>query len=254
MSISNCGHDERYKYSGGAAGDQTGGEYAVVPWYDRPWNVILRAPDKKTGARLAQIARKAAQNNKIGYDQSQRKTYYLQLKKVNYHPDDIKTKCEADCSSSTAANVIATGYQLGNKKLQKVSPDCWTGNLKAALKAAGFKVLTDKEYLNSPDLLLPGDILLNEKHHVAINLTEGKKAAADALKYPTVNLTRGSTGLQVKKLQRCLNQTIHTTLEIDGSYGPLTEKAVKSFQKKYKLVVDGHAGPKTRGKIKELVS
>lgn len=33
--ISNCGHDERGKYSGGKAGDQKGDEWAVIPWYSR---------------------------------------------------------------------------------------------------------------------------------------------------------------------------------------------------------------------------
>ena len=37
MSISNCGHDENGKYTGGAAGDQTGTEYQVRAWYNRPW-------------------------------------------------------------------------------------------------------------------------------------------------------------------------------------------------------------------------
>lgn len=34
--ISNCGHDERGKYSGGKAGDQTRTEWQVINWYNRP--------------------------------------------------------------------------------------------------------------------------------------------------------------------------------------------------------------------------
>lgn len=251
--ISNCGHDERGKYSGGAAGDQTGGEYAVIPWYNRPWNVVLRAPTKEIGQTLAKVARAAANNNKIGYDQSQRQTYYEQLKKAGWDPAKIKTKCEADCSSSTAANVIATGHILHVKALQKVSPDCWTGNLKSALVKAGFKALTSEMYTDSPDYLKEGDILLNEKHHVAINLTKGKKADAAILPYPVIDLKKGDTGSQVKKLQKCLNKIMGTKLAIDGSYGPATTKAVKAFQKKYKLTVDGMAGPQTRAQIKRVL-
>lgn len=264
MTISNCGHDERNQYRDGKAGDQTGGEYAVINWYNRPWDVVLRAPDRKTGEMLATIARQAANNNKIGYDQNQRKTYYEQLKKADWHPDGIEKKCEADCSSSTAANVIATGHYLDNKKLQKVSPDLWTGNMKSALKTAGFKVLTDEKYLTGPDYLLPGDILLNEKYHVAINLTEGKKAERDARPYPTGNLKMGDCNDEVGKLQKCLNiirdkdpelkKLIKKPLVIDKSFGPLTAAAVIAFKNKYvyKPSTSG-VGPRTRARIKELI-
>lgn len=33
--ISNCGHDENGRYSGGKAGDQTGTEWQVINWYSR---------------------------------------------------------------------------------------------------------------------------------------------------------------------------------------------------------------------------
>ena len=108
-------------------------------------------------------------------------------------------------------------------------------------------------YTDGPDYLQAGDILLNEKHHVAINLTNGKKADAAILPYPVIDLKKGDTGSQVKKLQRCLNKIMGTKLTIDGSYGPATTKAVKAFQKKYKLTVDGMAGPQTRAQIKKVL-
>lgn len=66
--ISNCGHDENGKYSGGAAGDQTRTEWEIRTWYNRPWNCVLRHPDRNVGNMLANLARKAAQNNLVGYD------------------------------------------------------------------------------------------------------------------------------------------------------------------------------------------
>lgn len=176
--ISNCGHDENGKYSGGAAGDQTGTEWEIRTWYNRPWNCVLRHPDRNVGNMLADLARKAAQNNLVGYDQNQRGTYWQHLKASNYDPAQITIKCEADCSSGVAANVKAAGYRLGIKSLQNVSADCYTGNLRVALKAAGFEVLTDSKYLTSDAYLLPGDILLYEGHHTATNLDTGSKAGS----------------------------------------------------------------------------
>ena len=63
---------------------------------------------------------------------------------------------------------------MQDKKLQGVSICCYTGNLRAALVKAGFGTYTEKEYLNGDTYLRPGDILLLEGHHVAVNLTEGK--------------------------------------------------------------------------------
>ena len=178
MSISNCGHDERGKYSGGKAGDQTGGEYCVRSWYNRPWDCVLRHPDSKVQSDIAKLARQAAENDLVGYDQGQRSTFWEQLKAASsYLPANIKTACEADCSSSTAAIVKAVGYRKKDDKLKGVNPQLCTWDIRNAFKVAGFDVLTDSKYRTSQDYLLPGDILLNEAHHVAINLTKGSKVS-----------------------------------------------------------------------------
>lgn len=177
MTIANFGHDEHYRYSGGKAGDQTGTEGQVRSWYSRPWDCVLRHPDPTVQADIAKLARQACNNNLIGYDQSQRTTFWEQLSKAtSYLPKNIKTACETDCSAFVAAIVKAVGYRQKDAKLQGVSKDCWTGNLRSALKSAGFEVLTPAKYITSADYLLPGDVLLNEAHHTAINLTKGSKA------------------------------------------------------------------------------
>ena len=40
--ISNSGKDENGAYTGGKAGDQSGHEWELKPWYNRPWTVVLR--------------------------------------------------------------------------------------------------------------------------------------------------------------------------------------------------------------------
>lgn len=52
-------------------------------------------------------------------------------------------------------------------------------------------------------------------------------------------LRKGSKGESVKVLQEFLK------ISVDGNFGPKTESAVKSYQKKNGLIVDGVVGPKT---------
>lgn len=174
--ISNCGHDERGKYTGGQPGDQTGGEWSIIPWYNRPWNVVLRYPNPLAAQEIADVAKAAAQNNQVGYCQGHRGTFWEKLAAAGYRPENIKTPCEADCSSGVAACAKAAGYRLGIEALQRVSAAAYTGNLRAILTAAGFEALYAKKYRVSADYLLPGDVLLYEGHHVATNLDTGKYA------------------------------------------------------------------------------
>ncbi|MBP3464488.1 MAG: spore cortex-lytic enzyme [Clostridia bacterium] len=56
---------------------------------------------------------------------------------------------------------------------------------------------------------------------------------------------RGSTGSEVRQIQTKLKQWGYYTGSVDGIYGSKTEAAVRSFQKKNGLTVDGIAGPRT---------
>lgn len=173
--ISNSGHDERNQYRGGQAGDQTGGEWARIAWYNRPWTCVLRYPNQLIAADIAYLAGAAADNNKIGYDQDQRATFWKQLKAVdNYDPKNIKTACESDCTCGVATCVKAAGLRGNAPELAKIDPDYyWSGNMRQGFKAIGFQVLTDSKYLTSDRYLLPGDILLYDNHHAATNLDVG---------------------------------------------------------------------------------
>lgn len=171
--ISNCGHDENNKYKNGAAGDQTGGEYLIRNWYSRPWKCVLRYPSEKVGACIGGIATYAANNPYIGYDQNERLSYYNALKFADWNPENIRKAVESDCSASTAATIIAAGHQLGIASLERIDPSLTTYNMRVALMSAGFQCLTDPKYLTSDKYLMPGDILLNDSCHVAINVTYG---------------------------------------------------------------------------------
>lgn len=305
MSISNSGHDEHGRYHGGQAGDQNG-EWVIQNWYNRPWNCILRYPVASVRKKIAELARKAANNNKIGYDQYQRMTYWTQLQKANYDPSKIKVACEADCSAGVIANVWAVGHIFNIDALKNLSAT-YTGNMRSAFKAAGFEVLTASKYLTSDKYLLEGDILLNDAHHTATNLDDGsavtpsttpaKKSVSEIAKEviagkwgngavrtaklkaagynavevqkevdkmltpakpknpyatPTVNVRKGQKGNNVRWVQWELRRLGYDLGKygIDGSFGSATDKAVRAFQKKHKLTVDGIVGKNTRAALK----
>jgi peptidoglycan hydrolase-like protein with peptidoglycan-binding domain len=55
------------------------------------------------------------------------------------------------------------------------------------------------------------------------------------------------TGVQAR-----LNNLGYNTGPVDGIQGPRTTEAIREFQEKYGLKVDGVVGPITRGKLVEV--
>ncbi|OIJ10112.1 hypothetical protein BKP35_13425 [Anaerobacillus arseniciselenatis] len=71
----------------------------------------------------------------------------------------------------------------------------------------------------------------------------------------TTMLRRGDKGDAVKKLQEDLMKVGEELPRFgaDGDFGTETETAVKSFQEKHGLTIDGIAGPKTFAKLEEVL-
>lgn len=249
--IANSGHDENGKYSGGKAGDQTGGEWAIINWYNRPWKCVLRHPNAAVREKIAELSEKAARNNKIGYDQNERTTYWNALKNANYDPSKITVACEEDCSAGVMANVKATGYLLNIDKLKNVTITS-THYMRDMLDNAGFDVLTPSKYLTSDKYLLRGDILLNDGAHTAVNLTNGS-CASGGTSSSTGTSSGSSYKSSVKDFQKWLNNNFGAGLAEDNSFGNLTKRAaVRAWQKTANskfgagLAVDGAFGAKSK--------
>jgi zinc D-Ala-D-Ala carboxypeptidase len=66
-------------------------------------------------------------------------------------------------------------------------------------------------------------------------------------------LYQGDSGTAVKQLQCELNLSLssstHVPLNVDGSFGGLTEAAVLNFQQCANIHVDGQVGPQTWGSL-----
>ena len=106
----------------------------------------------------------------------------------------------------------------------------------------------------------PGDWLYSRLGDLASKVTArltGKEETKKEEKTVNIELNtlrRGSKGEQVKTIQRILyirgwKDGNGKALKIDGSFGPATEYAVKSFQKGKNITADGIVGEKTWSKL-----
>lgn len=177
--VSNCGGDENGRLWGGAAGDQTGREYKVCEWSYWGQTLVYRHPDARVRETIAELARQAAENDNIGYDQSQRLTFYWALQRAGWHPSDIDERVEADCSASTGAIIVATGHLLNVQSLLDYDYTVSTHYMADELETAGFRRIGGPKYTSTDDYLLAGDISLKPGYHVNIAVTNGDLASRE---------------------------------------------------------------------------
>ena len=82
-------------------------------------------------------------------------------------------------------------------------------------------------------------------------LTKKEKSKPKNIATPT--LRKGSTGKQVGYLQQDLNYILDIKLDVDKDFGGATANAVKQFQKKYGLTVDGIYGNDSYTQLKKVL-
>lgn len=232
--------DENGHASGGQAGDQTGREVSTQDFYVHPkgW-YIFRAKLDAHAEELAKAMIRACKNPNIGYDQSQRDG-------VVVHGTATKVKTECDCSSLVRRCIIeATGKDPGNIRTVSM-PDLLpkTGLFEPTITyKSGTKLCT-------------GDILCTCTSGHTVIVTSGADRKREKLRPAEPTLSRGSTGGEVKMLQRDLKILGYVGLDgaklsIDGEFGKHTEHALKNFQKDQKIEVDGIYGKISAGKMAE---
>ena len=254
--------DERGKISGGAAGDQTGGEVSVQDWYlhKKGW-VVLRPMDPAVAERIASAMEKARANAKIGYDQAQRNTLYKAAAAVGFDPSKVTKNVETDCSALVRVCCAYAGIGL---------KDFNTASEKTVLLGSGaFRQLADV-YSTRPDYLRRGDVLVTKGHTVVV-LSDGAQAkqvtvtkAGYSGAFPTLpargfyqygdgtkNLNTSAHHTQIKRVQALVNWITGGKIAVDGHYGVQTELAVRAAQKLLGEKADGKFGAKTLAAAKK---
>lgn len=93
-----------------------------------------------------------------------------------------------------------------------------------------------------PNAKIVGHRDLNKTACPGKNIDLDKINRSVAVTYPILKI--GHKGVHVKLLQQALKEAGYN-LTVDGDFGPLTDGAVRDYQAKNKLSVDGIAGPAT---------
>lgn len=165
--LGNAWGDEHGHASGGEAGDQTGKELRIQPWYlnKKGWRVF-RPKSYEVARKLADDMRAACNNPAIGYDQKQRNTLYTVADQVGFDCAKVDKPCECDCSSLVRVCLAYAGIKTGNFN---------TASEPSVLKKTGaFDEMIGPEYTDESGWLKTGDILVTTvKGHTAIVLNNG---------------------------------------------------------------------------------
>ena len=152
----------------GAKGDSTGKEVCVREWHAKPWDFVAIHPEAAVREKHAQAVEAACRNDNIGYGQGDRNTLNTLAKSVNYDLSKVG-KCNCDCSSLQNVAAVASGAA----GVSYGSNGWTTGTMKAALQKAGYKIITDRAYLDSAAYCVRGAIYVKSGSHTVCGLDNG---------------------------------------------------------------------------------
>lgn len=148
------------------AGDQTGNEVSVTPWYNKPWDFMLRWSDKNIAEQAVVYALQLANSSLIGYDQSQRNSLYRELKRNDWNIGKYLA-----CNIATETDCSAFIYAVYSLLIPSIRSDInapTTSEMKDKYKDFGFKCFTASKYLESDKYLKAGDILVKSGSHTVM--------------------------------------------------------------------------------------
>jgi len=161
----------------GNAGDQTGKEVYIRNWYKRSEGWITLIPTDPAMLEPTAVAmERACANDDIGYDQTENRTLWNNVRDKGYDPAKTTKKVETDCAELAA---LCAQFALASTGKSAVVADSYTANLADNLVKTGyFRKLTEDKYTNQDDYLLRGMIqVTRKKGHAWVVLSNGEKAS-----------------------------------------------------------------------------
>lgn len=152
----------------GKKGDQTTTEVCVTNWVNPGWAFVAIHPDPAVRERHAQNVEKCCANDNVGYGQPDRNTLWAEYQKTG----DLSRvgPCNTDCSEMQNTCAVAAK----TPGVTHAANGWTTSTMRAALKAAGYKILTTNL---TEAFAVRGAIYVKPGEHTVCALTNGSKAA-----------------------------------------------------------------------------
>lgn len=182
VQFAEASQDERGKYSGGQAGDQTGKEVRVSNAYNHKlgWR-IFRHPNANTAKWIGTNALNIANNAHFGYDQGQRDTGYNACKNAGWEPRNVHYDVELDCSSMVRTCIACA--------LEKDISNFNTSTEASVLLSLGFREITG----TALSALQLGDILVTKTKGHTVTVCSGATSSTTSV----TTSTKANTYYQV---------------------------------------------------------
>lgn len=236
----------------GKAGDQTGREVTTRKWYkhSKGW-YALECLVPGMAEYIAEAMEKACANPDIGYNQYENGTLWENVKNSGWDPSKTTKKVNTDCARLAR---VCVQYACAKMGLDIIIPDFYTATMATVLVRTGlFRKISDPKYTSQDLYLRRGwPMVTRTKGHAIVVLENGSKVDAPSVPEPVYTLgdrllRNGDEGKDVEELQRLLIQMKFDlgSWGADGEFGDMTEIAVRQFQQRSKLEVDGIVGAKT---------
>lgn len=183
-------------------------------------------------------------------------TYFVpQLAAYGIHSEYLSAYCYHNTGHASHAKV-KTALQAGNWVIANVGPGIWT--------SGGHFILVygidsaDNVYINDPassrDVRAKNtwaNLSYQTKYYWIVQVPDSWKSGNQTPQQPENTyaknyLVKGDKGAAVGTMQTMLKALGHYTGQIDNSFGPLSDTAVRSFQRASGLAIDGSYGPATK--------
>jgi TP901 family phage tail tape measure protein len=143
------------------------------------------------------------------------------------------------------------GQLLGSSMAKEITAEVNKALASVNTVKSGIKVPSISYTPSSPSIVASAPTSPTAPAPVPAPVPAPSAPVSSGVPYPNTVFVRGSAGETVKRIQRNLVAKGYSvgSAGIDGKYGPATEAAVRAFQSKYGLVVDGKVGPQTWPKL-----
>lgn len=241
--------DERGRYVGGQAGNQSGTELNIREAYLYNWHTLIRFNDPARALRCGRAMAEAVANMNIGYDQGERNTILPYARAASWVLSKIAKACECDCSSLGGVCGIAAGVAEG--VIYAGGNLCYTGNIVARFAATGLVTChTGTDYVKSTAKWQVGDILVSDTHVIVVvsGASPGSGGSVAAVagsidemaraviagRYGNGDARRAALGDKYETVQKRVNELLSGTANAVGT----STGAARIIAGTYKVVCD----------------